>query len=124
MDIVETRLRFKQSTFAYFIDFNKAYDLINRDKLWERHKTYGVSGNLMKAIKSLYASVSSCVRVNSHQSFEVNCGLRQGCILSPVLFNLHINDLALYFKALAIGIKVGDEKIYTLLYADDIVLLA
>jgi len=124
VDIVETRLRFKQSTFADFIDFSKAYDLINRDKFWERLKTYGVSGNLMKAIKSLYASVSSCVRVNSHQSFEVNCGLRQGCILSPVLFNLHINDLALYLKALAIGIKVGDEKIYTLLYADDIVLLA
>ena len=71
VDIVETRLRFKQSTFAAFIDFRKAYDLIYRDKLWERLKTYGVSGNLMKAIKSLYASVSSCVRVNSHQVLKL-----------------------------------------------------
>jgi len=124
--VKETRLRFKQSTFAAFIDFSKAYDLINRVKLWERLKTSSVSGNLMKAIKSLYASVSSSVRVNSHQTdwFEVNCGLRQGCILSPVLFNLYINDLALYLKASDIGINVGDDKICMLLYADDIVLLA
>ena len=54
----------------------------------------------------------------------MNCGLRQGCILSLVLFNLYINDLALYLKALDIGINVGDDKICMLLYADDIVLLA
>jgi len=45
VDIIKTRLRFEQSTFAAFTDFSMAYDLINRVKLWERLKTYGVSGN-------------------------------------------------------------------------------
>ena len=80
----------------------------------------------MNAIKSIYSSVSSCVRVNSHKTdwFDVKCGLRQGCILSPILFNLFINDLAVYLKSLNIGVQLGDEKICILIYADDIVLLA
>ena len=88
-------------------------------------KTY-VSGKLFKTIKSLYSSVTSCVRVNNMHTdwFDVKCGLRQGCILSPILFNLYINDLVLYLKSFGKGVKCNDDYICTLLYADDVVLLA
>ena len=81
---------------------------------------------MLNAIKSLYTSVSSCVRLNCYRTdwFEVQCGLRQGCILSPLLFNLFVNDLAVYLKSLNVGVDIDDEKICILLYADDIVLLA
>ena len=124
--IIDTRKKLKLSTFCAFIDFRKAYDSINRAKLWQRLSELGVSGKLYRSIQSLYASVTSCVRVNSLHTewFDVNCGLRQGCILSPILFNLYINDLALYLKSLDKGITCGEDKVCILLYADDIVLMA
>ena len=126
VSIIETRKKCKMSTVTAFIDFRKAYDSINRSKLWHKLQDIGLCGKMMNAIKSIYSSVSSCVRVNSHKTdwFDVKCGLRQGCILSPILFNLFINDLAVYLKSLNIGVQLGDEKICILIYADDIVLLA
>jgi hypothetical protein len=53
----------------------------------------------------------------------VHYGLRQGCVLSPLLFYLCINDIALYLKSLNIGVII-DHKVFILLYADGIVLLA
>lgn len=77
-------------------------------------------------MKSIYSSVASCVRVNNYHTdwFEVKCGLRQGCILSPLLFNLYINDLAIYIRSVGKGVLCNDDIISILLYADDLVLLA
>ena len=64
---------------------------------------------------------------NTHTDwFDEMCGLRQGCILSPVLFSLHINDLALYLKSFDSGIRCDDDNICICisLYVDDIVLFA
>ena len=124
--VIETRKKLKKSTFCAFIDFKKAYDSINREQLWQRLSEIGVSGKLFKTIKSLYSSATSCVRVNNMHTdwFDVKSGLRQGCILSPILFNLYINDLVLYLKSFGKGVKCNDDYICTLLYADGVVLLA
>ena len=121
MNIIDTRKKFKKSTFCAFIDFKKNYDTINRSILWKRLSDIGISGKMIQAIKSLYACVKSCVRLNS---YKTDCGLRQGCVLSPLLFNLFINNLAIFLKSLDLGVKIGDENVCVMLYADDIVLLA
>ena len=78
------------------------------------------------AISSLYKSVECCVRVNGLCTdwFNVQCGLKQGCLLSPLLFNLYINGLATSNDSLDIGIDIDGEKISMLLYADDLVFLS
>ena len=81
---------------------------------------------MFTAIKSLYNSIYSCVRLNGHCTdwFAVGSGLRQGCSLSPLLFNLFLNDLALKIKAVSKGVMIDDERVCILCYADDLVLIA
>ena len=116
----------KLSTYCAFIDFRKAYDCINRDLLWCKLEGIGMAGKLLGAVTSLHTSVSSCVRVNNLMTdwFDVSCGLRQGCCLSALPFNLFINDLALRIKALGKGVHVGDQHVSILLYVEDVVLMA
>jgi hypothetical protein len=125
-NIIQTRKCKKLSTFCSFIDFRKAYDSIDRNILWNKLSNNGISGRMLNAVKSLYCNVSSCVQVNNVQTgwFDVKCGLRQGCGLSPLLFNLFVNDLATAIKSLGKGVLIGEERLSILLYADDIVLLA
>ena len=125
-NIIDSRKKRKLSTFCAFIDFRKAYDCINRELLWVKLGSIGITGKLLDAIKSLYVSVASCVRINSLTSdwFGVTCGLRQGCCQSPLLFNLFINDLALRIKALGKGVLIDEDLVCLLMYADDIVLIS
>lgn len=124
--LLETRKSRKLSTYCAFIDFKKAYDSVDRDILWAKISALGISGNMALALKSLYNNVQCCVRVNGLNTdfFNVTTGLKQGCLLSSLMFNLFINDFIAYVKSLGIGINVGDSKVCILIYADDIVLMA
>ena len=108
---VETRMKRKLDSFAIFIDFSKAYDRINRDLLWHKLNVLGVDGKMLKSLKSLYEHVQCTVRINGCHSewFEVQTGLKQGCILSPLLFNSFVNDLIHAIRALNCGVPFGDD---------------
>ena len=86
----------------------------------------GMAENFCAAIQSIYSNILFSVRLNGHLSewFNVNSGLKQGCPLSPLLFNLYINDLVSFLKSYECGIDIDCEKVCILLYADDVVLLA
>ena len=124
--ITRTRIKQNKSTFACFIDFTKAFDWINRDFLQYRLLKSGVNGKFYNAIKSLYQAPSACVQLNEYRTgwFSQQFGVKQGDILSPTLFAIYVNDLALQIKASGLGITVDDQNVGILLYADDIVLLA
>ena len=76
---------------ACFVALEKAYDRITRGKIWAVLLQYGIDGQLLTAIKSLYTHSEVCVRVNSATTkpFRVNVGLRQGCSLSSFLFLIY-----------------------------------
>ena len=79
----------------------------------------------MASDQNIYANVESSVLVNEERTkfFPITIGLRQGCILSPLLFDL-LNGLVDVIKRANVGIQYGNEKIALLLFADDIVLMA
>ena len=117
----------KKSTFACFIDARKAFDRINRDCLWYKLQCLGVKGKMYSALKSMYNDVTCYVKLSgTHitKPFRVLQGVKQGCKVSPSLFNIYINDLAAELDALGKGISFGNNKLSLLMYADDIVILA
>ena len=121
-------MRIKQSTFAAFIDFRKAYDSVSRDHLWTKLSRLGLpfQSKVHTALRNLYENIKCNVRVNESSTawFNVPIGLQQGCVLSSLLFNLYINDLVINLKQLCPGIPIGGENVVSLMYADDLVLLA
>ena len=125
--LIDSRKKKNLSTNVAFNDFSKAYDRISRSLLWNKLNNMGVSNKFLTALQSLYTDVKCCVNVNGHKSdwFPVSVGLKQGCLISPLLFNLYINDLVDEIKSLKCGVDIDEEdNIDILLYADDIALIA
>ena len=123
--IFEKSWKYDKDLFACFVDLEKAYDRVPRDKLWKVLQEYGVNGQLLRAIKSFYCRPEVCVRVNGKQSksFQVSVGLRQGCVLSPLLFIVYMNWIDKCSQADGCA-TIGNCKISRLLFADDLVLLS
>ena len=116
-----------------FMDLEKAYDRVDREGLWEVLRIYGVGGQLLNGMKAFYERVSACVKVDgeTRESFEIKIGVRQGCVMSPWLFNIYMDGVVREMKA-----KIRQRKgakiqwvgkrwwMVASLFADDTVLLA
>ena len=116
-----------------FMDLEKAYDRIDRENLWGVLERYGVRGAVLQAVKSFYEGSRACVRVRNEVSrwFEVKTGLRQGCVMSPWLFNIYMDEVVNEVNAQVHGegIELLDENgrewfLNQLLFADDTALVA
>ncbi|CAN0013229.1 unnamed protein product, partial [Heterosigma akashiwo] len=122
--------RRKKHAMCAFIDFSKAYDTVQHEKLWATLSAANMGPKILNILKELYRKTSCTVKSEEGQFsefYEYLVGVRQGCVLSPAIFNLFINSLANLIKEheeLLSGINIGDLVIFVLLYADDVVLLA
>ena len=119
------RRQFKgKKTYLAFLDLKKAYDSVPIYNILSKIERLGIRGKCYKFIKNLYLTSKANVRIDKEysESFNIQRGVRQGCPLSPILFNLFINDV---FKGCKkYGVKLGDTRCCGGLFADDIVLCA
>ena len=116
----------KKRLYAAFIDFKKAYDKVNRKSLLETLMKLGINGTFLRNIESMYKHISYSIKLrNGHLDLiGSNLGLKQGCPLSPILFNLYIDDIKNIFTDQCDPIPLSDTYINHFLYADDLVLLS
>ncbi|KAK3521039.1 hypothetical protein QTP86_018753 [Hemibagrus guttatus] len=123
--VLEGSWEFAQAVHMCFVDLEKAFDRVPCGILWEVLWEYGVRGPLLRTVWSLYNRSRSLVRIASCKSdlFPVHVGLRQGCPLSPVLFIVFMDRISRRSQGLE-GVRFGDHRISSLIFADDVVLLA
>ena len=80
----------KKNTYFCFIDYAKAFDCVDHNKLWKILKEMGIPDHMTCLLKNLYVGQEATVRTGHGTTdwFQIGKGVRQGCILSPWLFNL------------------------------------
>ena len=112
----------------YFIDYSKAFDCVDHNKLWEILQEMGIPNHLTCLLRNLYAGQEATVR-SRHETtdwFQIGKGVRQGCILSPCLFNLYAEYIMRNARLdeAQTGTKIAGRKINNLRYTDDTTLMA
>ena len=124
--ILEHRFKFQQPIAACFVDFKSAFDSLDRDALWNILLSDGVPSKIVNLLRSYYTQTKARVRVYGEESdeFSVDTGVRQGCPLSPVLFNFVIDWIMSHALEDYAGVQVDATTwISDLEYADDVVVL-
>ena len=93
--MTEKHLQHHHDLFRNFIDFKKEFDRVLHTGLRQVLRSFNVEEELVKAIQALYENSSSAVLLNSQlgEFFESTVGVRQGCLLSPILFNLFLEKI-------------------------------
>lgn len=125
--MINKTLKSKKRLYCCFIDYKKAFDLIDRSILWTKLINQGIDENMLKIIQSLYQNVKSCIKYNGFLSeyYRNTIGLFQGEILSPILYSLYVNDCEMCFiRENCPSVEIGLINLFLIMYADDTVLLA
>ena len=89
--VIEKAREFQKNIYFCFIDYAKAFDCVDHNKLWKILKEMGITYQLTCLLRNLYAGQEATVRTGhgTTDSFQIGKGVHQGCVLSPCLFNLY-----------------------------------
>ena len=120
---MEKAREFQKNIYLHFIDYAKAFDCVDHNKLRKILKEMGVPDHLTCLLRNLYAGQEATLRTGHGTTdwFQIGNGVCQGCILSPCLFNLYTEYIMRNagLKEAQAGIKIAGRNINNLRYADD-----
>ena len=118
----------RKKIYFWFIDYAKAFDCVDHNKLWKILQEMGISDHLTCLLRNVYAGKEATVRTGHGTTdwFQIGKGVRQGCILSPCLFNFYAEYIMRNagLEEAQAGIQIARRNINHLRYADDTTLMA
>ena len=124
--LVYTQLQKENRVYAAFIDYTRAFDSVNHNKLWSYLLSIGFPGKYLRIISQLYQSATMHVRTpgGCTRKYDITTGVLQGETLSPFLFSLYLNDMEEFINnRVRRGVQLCPRtKVHLLAYADDVVL--
>ena len=119
---------FQKTIYFCFIDYTKAFDSVDHNKLWKILQEMGIPDHLTCLLRNLYSGQETTVRTGHGTTdwFQIGKGVPQGCILSPCLFNFYAEYIMRNagLEETQAGIKMPGRNINNLRYADDTTLMA
>ena len=126
--IIKKARDYQKNIYFCFIDYAKAFDCVDHNKLWKILEEMGLPDHLTCLLRNLYAGQEATVR-NGHGTtdwFQTGKGVCQGCILSPCLFNFYAEYIMRQagLEEAQAGIKIAGRNINNLRYANDTTLMA
>src|SRR5574342_89754 len=125
--IIEKAREFQKDIYFCFIDYAKAFDCVDHNKLWKILKEMGIPEHLIFLLRNLYAGQEATVRTRHGTTdwFQIRKGIHQGCILSPCVFNFYAEYIMRNARLdeAHVGIKIAGRNINKLRYADDTTLI-
>ncbi|KAJ8725106.1 hypothetical protein PYW07_016064 [Mythimna separata] len=112
--------------YACFLDLSKAFDLVSYDVLWRKMGDRGIPAEICGLFQYWYGNQVNNVKWDDAVSepYRLECGVRQGGLTSPRLFNLYVDDLLVALSGMRVGCSVDGVRINNISYADDMVLLS
>jgi len=116
----------ESKVYCSFLDASKAFDKVLHNGKFKKLLDRGIPVSFVQLLRYYYSNLQCRVQWNNvlGDIFPVLCGVRQGGVLSPVLFALYIDGVILELKLSGHGVHIGSLFIGCVLYADDIVLLS
>jgi len=117
----------KEEIYILFADMRAAFDNMDREILWEDMKKKGMNRQLIGRIEKIYEETEVVIRTRKGytEEFKTRKGVRQGCVMSPILFNVYMADLDNRLRERDIGgVGISGHRVWSLAYADDIALVA
>ena len=113
----------RKNIYFCFIDYAKAFDCVDHNKMWKILKEMGIPDHLICLLRNLYAGQDATVRTEHGTTdwFQIGKGVHQGCILSSCSFNLYVESIMRNagLEETQAGIKIAGRNINNLRYADD-----
>ena len=126
--VIKKAREFRKNIYFCFIDYAKAFDCVDHNKLWKILKEMGIQDHLTCLLRNLYEGEEATVRTGHGTAdwFHIGKGVHQGCILSPYLFNLYAEYIVRNtgLEEAQAGIKIASRNINNLIYADETTLMA
>ena len=137
-----------QNLYMVFIDIKKAYDTVNREMLWNIMHKFGCPDKFISIVRAFHDGMKASVSVGGNETapFNVELGVKQGCVIAPILFNIYLATATILFhgrlppgsidityrldrnlfdlRSLQAQTKVSHGKVSELQYADDCVLVS
>ena len=113
--------------FACFVDLQKAYDTVPRNKLfYTLLKNYSIGGKFLKILQEIYKNNQVFVKLADGllKPFKTTIGVKQGCVFSPILFNFCVNKIPEIFDETCDPLKINNKALNCLLWADDLLLVS